>query len=47
MVLHAIGDDRESLVAIWARDTLGLGEDLYRASFPSPFPSVIKQITTH
>lgn len=47
MVLHAIGDDRESLVAVWARDTLGLGEDLYRASFPSPFPSVIKQITTH
>jgi hypothetical protein len=39
MVLHALGDDREWLVAIWARDTLGLAGDHYRASFlPSPFP---------
>ncbi len=38
MVLHALGDDRQSLVAIWARDTLGLAED-YRALFPlSLFP---------
>ena len=47
MVLHALGDDRKSLVATWARDTLGLAEGHYRASFPSPFPYVIKQITTH
>lgn len=40
MVSHALGDDREWLVAIWARDTLGLAEDHYRASFP---PSIIKQ----
>ena len=33
MVSHAIGDDREYLVAIWARDTLGLADDHYRASF--------------
>lgn len=46
MVWHALGDYREELVAIWARDTLGLAED-YRASFPSRFPSVIKTITTH
>jgi NLI interacting factor-like phosphatase len=32
MVLHALGDDRECLVAIWARDTLGLAEEHYRAS---------------
>ena len=31
MVLHALGDDREWLVATWARDTLGLAEDHYRA----------------
>jgi hypothetical protein len=46
MVWHALGDYREELVAIWARDTLGLAED-YRASFPSRFSSVIKTITTH
>jgi len=33
MVSHALGDDRECLVAIWARDTLGLAEEHYRASF--------------
>lgn len=40
MVSHALGDDRKWLVAIWARDTLGLAEDHYRASFPlsTPFP---------
>lgn len=31
MVLHTLGDDRERLVAIWARDTLGLEQDHYRA----------------
>ena len=45
MVLHALGDDRERLVALWARDTLGLTEDHYRASFRSPFLLVIT--TTH
>jgi NLI interacting factor-like phosphatase len=34
MVLHAFGKDRTWLVAIWARDTLGLEEGHYRASFP-------------
>lgn len=34
MVSRALGDDREWLVAIWARDTLGLPENLYCASFP-------------
>ncbi|KAI0290836.1 hypothetical protein BC826DRAFT_1025546 [Russula brevipes] len=29
MVLHAFGSDRDRLVAIWARDTLGLAEDHY------------------
>ncbi|KAI0296740.1 hypothetical protein B0F90DRAFT_1636021 [Multifurca ochricompacta] len=29
MVHHAFGNDRDRLVAIWARDTLGLAEDLY------------------
>jgi hypothetical protein len=29
MVLHALGDDRERLIALWARDTLGLPEDHY------------------
>ncbi|KAH9985226.1 hypothetical protein BJV77DRAFT_965676 [Russula vinacea] len=29
MVLHALGDDRERLVALWARDTFGLTEDHY------------------
>jgi hypothetical protein len=33
MVSHALGEDRKWLVAIWARDTLGLAEDQYRASF--------------
>lgn len=33
MVSHALGEDRERLVAIWARDTLGLGDDHYCASF--------------
>ena len=33
MVFHALGEDREWLVAIWARDTLGLEGDHYRASF--------------
>lgn len=32
MVSRALGDDREWLVAIWARDTLGLTEDHYCAS---------------
>ena len=31
MALHALGDDREWLVATWARDTLGLAEGHYRA----------------
>jgi hypothetical protein len=44
MVLHALGDDRERLIALWARDTLGLPEDHYRASFPSPFLPMIKTI---
>jgi hypothetical protein len=47
MVLHAFGSDRDRLVAIWARDTLGLAEDHYRESFvflsipppPCAFPS--------
>ena len=30
MVSHAFGDDRDQLIAIWARDTLGLAEDHYR-----------------
>ncbi|KAH9956750.1 hypothetical protein BJV74DRAFT_984449 [Russula compacta] len=29
MVLHAFGRDRNQLIAIWARDTLGLAEDHY------------------
>jgi hypothetical protein len=32
MVAHALGNDREWLVAIWARDTLGLTGNHYRAS---------------
>jgi NLI interacting factor-like phosphatase len=41
MVSHALGDDREWLVAIWARDTLGLAGDHYRASFlPLHFPTI-------
>jgi hypothetical protein len=42
MVSCALGDDREWLVAIWARDTLGLAKDHYCASFLSIFPSRIK-----
>lgn len=38
MVLHAFGDDRDKLFAVWARDTLGLAEDHYCQSIhPSPF----------
>lgn len=32
MVLHAFGRDRNQLIAIWARDTLGLAENHYCAS---------------
>jgi hypothetical protein len=42
MVLHALGEDREWLVAIWARDTLGLEGNHYRASLlPLQFPPII------
>jgi hypothetical protein len=37
MVLHAFGNDRDQLIAVWARDTLGLAEDHYCASVPIPF----------
>ncbi|KAH9035185.1 hypothetical protein EDB85DRAFT_2073481 [Lactarius pseudohatsudake] len=36
MLLHTFGHDRSGLVAVWARDTLGLAEDHY----PSPSSAV-------
>ena len=37
MMLDTFGRDRTKFLAIWARDTLGLTEDHYRACFlPSP-----------
>jgi hypothetical protein len=48
MVSHALGDDRKFLVTIWARDTLGLAEDQYRASFLLTISLAgLKSITTH
>jgi hypothetical protein len=38
MMSDTFGRDRDTFLAIWARDTLGLTEDHYRASFlPSPY----------
>ena len=40
MILHTFGNDRAKLIAVWARDTLGLAEDHYCASLlllPNPF----------
>jgi hypothetical protein len=39
MVSHAFGSDGDQLIAIWARDTLGLEEDHYCASVTPPFVS--------
>ncbi|KAI9451518.1 hypothetical protein BJY52DRAFT_1351994 [Lactarius psammicola] len=41
MLLHTFGKDRAELVAVWARDTLGLAEDHYLASsrHASPEPT--------
>src|SRR6266851_3556164 len=49
MVLHAFGNDRDKLLATWARDTLGLTEDHYRASFPlhNPFLPMPQMIKNH
>jgi hypothetical protein len=49
MVSHTLGHDREWLVAIWARDTLGLAKDHYRTSFlPLHFSLAgLNPITTH
>jgi hypothetical protein len=48
MVQHAFGRDRDRLVAIWARDTLGLAEAHYCSCFSSsPLTLMIKNITTH
>lgn len=40
MILHTFGNDRAELIAVWARDTLGLAKDHYRA-FLLPFPKSI------
>jgi hypothetical protein len=40
MILHTFGNDRAGLIAVWARDTLGLAEESYRAYLLPPTQSI-------